>query len=208
MKTTAVVFSSTGKIQTYIVPASGTYLIEAAGGQGGASADAGHKGGVVSGMFFLHSGEALQIVAGRQGRPSSPPDQPEGQRGGASLVWIDQASPPYPLKLLLSARGGLASSAASDDLSEPPFSGRAPSSPGLTTGNTELDTATADALVTQWIQVTAPGLKSPTDPGRSDRAGFNTGGFRRSKPAAQAGDGYVCIAPVVVNNSAAPEPTP
>ena len=53
MSTTPVVFSATGAIQSYRVPAAGTYVIEAAGAQGGPGENPGHRGSRVRGMFSL-----------------------------------------------------------------------------------------------------------------------------------------------------------
>ncbi len=203
MSTPAVVFSATGTIQTYVVPTAGTYRIEAAGGQGGTSTEPGGKGGIVSGMFLLRRGETLNIVAGRQGAPATPPHQTRGGRGGSSLVWIGQTALPNPIKLMLSARGGRGGSAPPDPASEPPFPGAAPANSAdaqaLVAANAEIDPPTVDALVTQWTRIAPPsGQKSAADAGRTDRAGYVSGAFRQSRPAAQEGPGYVSVTPVTV----------
>lgn len=196
-----MVFSATGTIQTYVVPAGGTYRIEAAGAQGGASSEPGGKGGIVSGMFFLRRGEKLCIVAGRQGTPTALSDLRVGHRGGSSLVWIGDTVLPNPIKLMLSARGGPGGSTPPDSAGIPPV--HAADWRELTLCNKEMDTPTADALVTQWTQTVHPGEQSPKEAGRNDRAGYNAGAFRQSRPAAHEGNGYVSVTPVRVT-----EPTP
>ena len=206
MSATPVRFSATGTIQTYLVAVAGTYLIEAAGGQGGAGASPGVKGARVSGMFYLKRDDLLKIVAGCQGAPATPPHHRAGGGGGSSLVWTGSSDLPDPIKLMLSARGGKGGTAAKASVAgegdgDPP----APDLPGSIAHGAGIDQPTADALVTQWTRATES-APSPTRSGlvQVDRAGYNAGAFRTSTPAVQAGDGYVSITPVAVPGSSSP----
>ncbi len=187
MSTEPILFSATGTIQTSLVETTGTYLIEAAGAEGGAGDRPGEPGARVGGMFSLKRNDRLKLVAGRRGVSGSPP-RPVAGRGGDSLVWMGSTNLPQPVKLMLSARGGRGGSAA-------------PEAAGLCL-NGEADQATADALATQWTGGT--GQPSARAAGATDRCGYNAGAFRTSHPQAQAGDGYVSIRPVVVTPPAAP----
>lgn len=82
-----IVFIGIGTIQSYVVPASGRYVIEAAGAQGGAGGGPGGKGARVKGTFNLTEGDVLQMVVGHQGTSGSTPHQPAGGGGGGSFVW-------------------------------------------------------------------------------------------------------------------------
>ena len=65
----SVTVTVTGGIQSWTVPATGTYTITATGAQG-ASGDTGFvggKGAQVSGQFNLTAGQVLQLVVGQQG---------------------------------------------------------------------------------------------------------------------------------------------
>jgi hypothetical protein len=103
MSTAPTAFSCTGNIQTYVVPATGSYVIEAAGGQGGGD---GGKGARVRGTFYLNAGDVLQVVVGQCGQPGSTPHQPAGGGGGGSFVWRGVRSLPLPAEPLLVAGGG------------------------------------------------------------------------------------------------------
>ncbi len=193
MSTQPTIFSATGTIQSHLVATAGTYVIEAAGAEGGAGA----RGARVSGMFYLKRGDRLKIVAGRRGRAGSPPN-PVAGRGGDSLVWTGTADLPQPVKLMLSARGGqdetTARVSAAPDDDGPPADGLKFSG--------EADQPTADALVTQWTSGTEANQPHPSaGKARADRCGYNAGAFRVSKPGFQAGDGYVSITPVIVTAS-------
>lgn len=208
MNAAPVVFSATGTIQTYFVPAAGTYAIEAAGGQGGAGASPGSKGSRVSGMFFLKRGDLLKIVVGSQGTPAALPHDPSGGGGGSSMVWTGPADLPAPIKLMLSARGGSGGGAVTN-----PNAGGVPASGGgdhvpaadskepISTG-AGLDHATFEALITQWSRATeaAPSITG-NDWVQVDRGGYNAGAFRTSTPEVQLGDGYVSIKPVSVSTA-------
>jgi hypothetical protein len=201
MSAAPIVFSATGTIQTYPVSTSGTFVIEAAGGQGGAGASPGGKGARVSGMFYLKRGDLLKIVAGSQGTPAVPPHQPRGSGGGSSMVWTGSSDLPSPIKLMLSARGGKGGSAAGGS-----DSGEAvPDAAGIVANRGPLDATTADALTTQWTRAAEPaGSRSASSSGHVDRCGYNAGGFRTGTPDVQEGDGYVSITPIAVPASAGP----
>lgn len=192
MSAAPVVFSATGTVQSFTVPATGTYVLEAAGGEGGASAGPGMRGARVSGMFHLQGGDRLKIVAGRQGAAATAPDQP-GSRGGSSLVWIGPIDLPNPIKLLLSARGGVGGGpAVATPVGDPAV---AVDASELRAGVGELDSTTADSLATVW---TAGGVQAGGDARLADRCGYNAGAFRRNVPGVQSGHGYVSITPVTV----------
>ncbi len=61
------VVSVSGGIQTWTVPATGNYTIEAAGAQGGP----GGRGAVVRGVFSLTAGQPIKILVGQQGGAGS-----------------------------------------------------------------------------------------------------------------------------------------
>lgn len=75
-------FAYTGNVQTYTVPATGTYKLETWGAEGGwgcitatgyDSPDPGGKGGYSKATFSLIKGQTLYIYAGGKGSNSSPP---------------------------------------------------------------------------------------------------------------------------------------
>jgi uncharacterized protein (TIGR02145 family) len=83
-----ITFNYTGNYQTWTVPEDGTYIIEAAGGQGG-SVNMSNQGGLgasMRGEFFLTAGTQLQILVGQQGMPPSNPSNEGGGGGGGSFV--------------------------------------------------------------------------------------------------------------------------
>lgn len=176
MSASPVVFAPTGTVQTYVVPATGTFVVEAAGAQGG---DATALGARVSGMFFLRSGELLKLVVGRRGLAGA-----VGARGGDSLVWIG-ADLPQPIRLMLSARGGGGAASTGD---------RAPDTSSFEPGDPAIDGGTATVLATQWTA----GGGSGKGAARIDRCGYNAGSFRKSAPGVQAGNGSISIALVDV----------
>jgi hypothetical protein len=102
----AIVFTATGKIQTFIVPATGVYVIEASGAQGGGAGGPGGKGARLKGTFFLQQDEVLQIVVGRQGEAGTTPHPPAGGGGGGTFVWKATRASPLPSYPLLAAGGG------------------------------------------------------------------------------------------------------
>ncbi|HVT73955.1 MAG TPA: glycine-rich protein [Lacunisphaera sp.] len=121
-------FPPMGKIVYYLVPASGRYVIEAAGAQGGAGGGPGGRGARVRGTFQLDEGDVLQIVVGQQGGAGSAPHHPAdiasafmddaavvgrrfapragGGGGGGSFVWKFDRRCLAPLEPLLVAGGG------------------------------------------------------------------------------------------------------
>jgi hypothetical protein len=101
-----LVFSAIGKIQSYVVPTTGCYVIEAAGAQGGHGGGPGGKGARLKGTFYLHAGEILQIVVGQQGLAGDTPHQPAAGGGGGSFVWSGVRGMPLPPLPLLAAGGG------------------------------------------------------------------------------------------------------
>ena len=100
----AVTFDFTGGFETYVVPATGTYTITAAGAQGGSSTfTSGAPGGLgaqVGGDFRLTQGQILTLAVGGQGLgPGS-----RGGGGGGSFVVS-----PGDVPLLVAGGGGGAS---------------------------------------------------------------------------------------------------
>lgn len=194
MSAQTIVFLATGTIQTYTAETAGTYVIEAAGAQGGAGA----KGAWVSGMFHLQQGDRLKIVAGRRGI-SMPPQPPLAGRGGDSLVWTGPTDLPQAIRLMISARGG------HDRIAHQSFAapgdGVVPFD-GISFNDREADQDTANALGTQWTKG-ADGAPSRPAAGaaRTDRCGYNAGAFRACKPGVQEGDGLVSITLVVLPTS-------
>lgn len=199
-----VVFAATGTIQLHPVPTTGAYLIEAAGGQGGAGGRPGTGGARLSGIFLLKGGDVVKIVAGRRGVSSSGPHLPGG-KGGASLVWTGSSDLPAPIKLMLSARGGAGGAAVSTTGRPDSFAQMRPpgARPGGTAAGPEL--RTVGTVATQWTG--AAGAVRPLAaraPGPANPGGYNTGAFRNSALEAQMGDGYVSITPVLESHQTAP----
>ena len=119
---TSVRFQATGILQLYIVPATGTYLLAAAGAEGGGyGAAAGGKGALLRGYFHLRSGEILHLIVGRQGQPGVSPggeiQSPDsflpaspllrgGGGGGGTFIWKGTQQGTRPAWPLLAAGGG------------------------------------------------------------------------------------------------------
>ena len=212
MSETAVKFSATGTNQIYLVQISGTYLIEAAGAQGGDGAGPGVKGDRVSGMFYLKRGNLLKIVAGSQGLPSAPPHDFGGGGGGASLVWIGSTELPQPIKLMLFARGGKGGAAAraqntggtaesggSDSHDPTPAPGEVDSL------GAEMEQLTAETLALEWTRGTGSvPPRTASDQARAEHGSYNAGAFKANTPEFQMGDGYVSISLVSVSASSSP----
>jgi len=74
---------NTQGIQEWEVPATGTYLIEAFGAQGGGTT--GGSGAKMSGEFLLTQGDTLSILVGQQGYPTSGRNSSGG--GGTFVVY-------------------------------------------------------------------------------------------------------------------------
>jgi hypothetical protein len=102
----AVVFSASGKIETYVVPATGGYIVEAAGAEtvlaDGSAVVCGDR---IKGMFYLNRGDILKILVGR--RESEPSVEREREaRPGGSIVWRGAGDLFLPAQLMLAAAGG------------------------------------------------------------------------------------------------------
>ena len=101
-----LVFPGTGAIQSYIVPVTGSYVIEASGAQGGNGRGPGGKGARLRGIFDLKEGEVIQIVVGLEGKSGSSSPDPAGGGGGGSFVWKGVKPLPLPSMPMLAAGGG------------------------------------------------------------------------------------------------------
>lgn len=106
MSDTSFVFHGTGFIQSYVVPTTGSYLIEACGAQGGIGGGAGGKGASIKGTFQLNKGDVLQVLVGMQGKKGSAFFKPAGGGGGGSFVWEGALPYPLPSQPMLAAGGG------------------------------------------------------------------------------------------------------
>ncbi len=106
MGPTATLFSATGEIQTYFVPATGGYLIEACGAQAASPDRSGAKGDLIKGMFYLNRGDILRIVVGCQQPSASLRRRMTCGGEGGSVIWRGAGELPLPAKLLLAAGGG------------------------------------------------------------------------------------------------------
>ncbi|MGO8756187.1 MAG: IPTL-CTERM sorting domain-containing protein [Gallionellaceae bacterium] len=94
--------SVTGGIQTWTVPATGTYRITAIGAQGAAgdaSGDVGGRGASITGDFSLTAGQTLKLVVGQQGLGQGSAVSAGG--GGGSFV-VSAANVP----MLIAGGGG------------------------------------------------------------------------------------------------------
>ena len=81
-------FNYTGSIQSWTVPADGTYQIAAYGAQGG-NVDANNQGGLgaaIRGEFEFTAGTQLQILVGQKGFDAANPQYDGGGGGGGSFV--------------------------------------------------------------------------------------------------------------------------
>ena len=95
-----------GGIQSWIVPATGTYLIEAWGARGGHKPDnfnaIGGDGAMMSGEFTLTQGEVIYIIVGQMGSdPSGAGSSGGSGGGGGSFVYYDLSDP-----LIIAGGGG------------------------------------------------------------------------------------------------------
>jgi hypothetical protein len=101
-KNNTTFFNTTGGIQSWVVPTTGTYRIEAWGAQGGGGSDSrgalGGFGARMRGDFSLTSGEVIRILVGQTGSSTF------GGGGGGTFVVRD----PYNTtgSILLIAGGG------------------------------------------------------------------------------------------------------
>ena len=101
------VFSEDGKIDTFTVPTSGTYVITAVGATGGGDGPGftGGAGAEVEGTFTLSAGDVLDILVGGEGLAFN---GGAGSGGGGSFVYDSTTS-----TLLEAAGGGGGASAGS-----------------------------------------------------------------------------------------------
>lgn len=112
-KVDPVTFSYTGGIQTYTVPASGTYKLEVWGAQGGDvagngsnwAAATGGKGGYSVGYVDLNAGTVLNVVVGGKSTGSNPSSSVLGYNGGGAN---------YPDSRVCAGGGGATHIAKSD----------------------------------------------------------------------------------------------
>ena len=98
---------SNAGIQTWIVPKSGTYRIEAYGAQGGngiIDKSVGGLGAIMSGEFNLEKETTLKILVGQKGN-----DEHYAPGGGASGTWISNSKVP----MVIAGAGGGANSVKS-----------------------------------------------------------------------------------------------
>ncbi len=93
-------------IQSWTVPVSGTYRIEAFGAQGSSASRSGGTGAILRGDFELERGQELLILVGQEGQS----DGRSAGGGGASWVMLPDDTP-----LLVAAGGGGAGTYASFD---------------------------------------------------------------------------------------------
>lgn len=216
MSNTPIVFSATGTVQFYLVPATGGYFIEASGAQGGAGGGPGGNGDRVKGLFYLERGDPLKIVAGSQGTPATPPHRPAGGRGGDSMVWLGETALPSPIKLMLAADGGnggdapatlatgeAAGSGGSNGYGQAADPGGFFSSEGWTVGDRGGANGSRPTRGGGGAPATGA-AKAGTRGNVGGRGGFRVGGsynagaFQTNSPGVQTGDGYVSIVPVSV----------
>jgi hypothetical protein len=83
-------FFYTGSLQTYVIPTTGDWFIEAVGAQGGSGEDSGDIGGygaALSGYVYLTAGTRLDIVAGGAGLTGDFDSFFGGGGGGGSFVY-------------------------------------------------------------------------------------------------------------------------
>jgi hypothetical protein len=122
-------FTACGHLQLYIVPESGSYLLEARGAQGGGEGLAGGgRGAFLRGLFHLKEGDVIHLAVGQQGLPGrnvapSPRfndvsvrgtdprfDRQDmtrgGGGGGGTFVWVGTKTAGRPEWPLLAAGGG------------------------------------------------------------------------------------------------------
>lgn len=120
-------FRASGHLQLYIVPETGSYLLEARGAQGGGEGLAiGGKGSFLRGVFHLKEGEVIHLVVGRQGltgrnvpslvdetsasdfhNPTKEHDVTRGGGGGGgTFIWSGTRTGTLPAWPLLAAGGG------------------------------------------------------------------------------------------------------
>lgn len=88
-------------VQRWVVPASGTYVVDALGAAGGGAtligAGSAGEGAIVSSELILEEGDVLNILVGQQGTGGSR----VGGGGGGTFIWLDGDDEP-----LVAAGGG------------------------------------------------------------------------------------------------------
>jgi hypothetical protein len=100
-------FTASNGIQTWTVPATGTYRIVAKGAQGAPySATAGGVGAVIQGDFSLTQGETIRILVGQTARPPAARAGRNGSGGGGTFVVKSNVSTPSTADILVIAGGG------------------------------------------------------------------------------------------------------
>jgi hypothetical protein len=110
----SVVFGATGEIQTYVVPISGGYLIEACGAEAAADDAGGVRGDYVKGMFYLNRGDILKIVVGSR-QPARAALRMTCAGEGGTIVWRGAGELPLPARLMLAAGSGASTQAGPHD---------------------------------------------------------------------------------------------
>ena len=97
-------------IQSWTVPATGTYVIEVWGARGGHKPDnhnaIGGNGAMMSGEFSLTEGETLQIIVGQMGSEPSGANSSGGSGGGGGSFVYYNATDTFPL-IIAGGGGGL-----------------------------------------------------------------------------------------------------
>lgn len=124
--------TTTSGIQTWTVPYTGGYRIEARGAQGGTSTSTGGFGACIKGDFTLTAGDVLQILVGQQGEDGLSSVSPGGGGGGSYVV-----KSPYTTTtaILVVAGGGTGGGAYADYSGSIGTSGGAGGSTGGTNGS-------------------------------------------------------------------------
>jgi hypothetical protein len=175
----ALTFTYSGHIDSYAVPTSGYYQVDAWGAQGGSYifTDAGGLGAMVGGRIYLDAGQTLSIVVGGAGRDIN--SNTGGGGGGASWVYVSS-----DLELLLAAGGGGGAAYAT----------LVPGGPGLTGRNGGGSGGGVDGLGggTGGNRYLSGGGAGWLGPGASGTVGiYGTGGS--SAPSFQGGWTHGCI---------------
>ena len=100
-------FTASNGIQTWTVPATGTYRIVAKGAQGAPySSTAGGVGAVMQGDFSLTQGETINILVGQTARPPAARSGRNGSGGGGTFVVKSNIGTPSTADILVIAGGG------------------------------------------------------------------------------------------------------
>ena len=124
---TSATFNAVGSCQNYTVPVTGTYVLEAAGAQGGASAygGSGGLGAKLRGEFSLTQGQIVQVVVGA--RPQGPRGQYDGGAGGGgTFAFVGSSCTTLPALPLLVAGGGGGGSGSGATTAQNGLNGAAP----------------------------------------------------------------------------------